>query len=475
MNDIVIIGAGIIGSFLAYDCSAYQLNITVLEKNKDVGCGATKANSAIVHSGHDPKEGTLKALLNVKGSRMYESLCQSLGLHYRKIGAYVLACGEEEETILKTLEKQAQSRGIPHELHTHDQIKEKEPNLSNQVSQGLYLPTTAIITPWEVATVLMDNAIERGVQLQLECEVQSIEKKEDHYVLHTSQGDVLSKMVINCAGVHSDEIARMVNDQVDFSIKARRGEYFVLDHMKKPVVNNILFPVPSSKGKGVLLVPTIHDNLLLGPTSDFIEDKEDLSTTKTGLDFVRSQVNKLVDDVPMHQVIRTFSGNRPAGSTHDFIIREDDRNEGFFHVAAIESPGIASAPAISEYVLHTLVSKRMSLQPKTQLPPLIQRQKTLAEMSDEQRQQKISEDGRYGRIVCRCECISEGEIVEAIHRNTPALSVGAIKRRLRPGMGRCQGGFCEPLVMAILARELHRDISEITLEEAGSTILMERR
>ena len=475
MKDIVIIGAGIIGSFLAYDLSKYKLDVAVLEQNKDVACGATKANSAIVHSGHDPKEGTLKALLNVRGSRMYEDICARFDLHYKKIGAYVLACGNEEENVVRKLQKQAEERGIPHALHNHDEILQNEPNLSDEVTLGLYLPSTAIITPWSVATVLMDNAIERGVQLHLETKVLSIDKKEDYYEIVTTRGMIQSKMVINCAGVHADEIAKMVNDEPGFTIKARRGEYFVLDHMKKPVVNHILFPVPSVKGKGVLLVPTIHDNLLLGPTSDFIEDKEDLATTKSGLDSVKSQVNKLVKDVPMHQVIRTFSGNRPAGSTHDFVIKEDEKNLGFIHVGAIESPGIASAPAISEYVIEQLVSKKITLNEKETLPPLIKRQRLLNEMSEDERQNKIKEDQRYGHIVCRCESISEGEIVEAIGRNTPATTVGAIKRRLRPGMGRCQGGFCEPLIMAILARELHKDMSEITLEETGSNILMERR
>ena len=475
MKDIVIIGAGMIGSFLAYDLSKYDLNLAVLDQNSDVACGATKANSAIVHSGHDPKEGTLKALLNVRGSRMYEDICERFNLHYRKIGAYVLACGDEEETLVRTLQKQAEDRGIPHALHTHDEIAQNEPNLSDEVTLGLYLPSTAIITPWEVATVLMDNAIERSVDLHLNTKVLSIDKKEDHYDIMTTKGCFQSKMVINCAGVHSDKIAEMVNDEPGFTVKARRGEYFVLDHMKKPVVNHILFPVPSAKGKGVLLVPTIHDNLLLGPTSDWIDEKEDLSTTKTGLDSVRQQVNKLVKDVPMHQVIRTFAGNRPAGSTHDFVIKEDEKNENFFVVGAIESPGIASAPAISEYVIEQLISKKITLNKKEMLPPLIQRQRCLNEMSDEERQQKIKEDGRYGHIVCRCENISEGEIVEAIHRNTPATTVGAIKRRLRPGMGRCQGGFCEPLILSILAKELNKDMSEITLEETGSNILMERR
>ncbi len=475
MKDIVIIGAGIIGSFLAYDLSKYELNLAVLEKNKDVGCGATKANSAIVHSGHDPKEGTLKAILNVRGSRMYEDICKALGLHYKQIGAYVLACGKEEELLVHKLQKQAENRLIPHALHNHDQIKQKEPNLSDHVTLGLYLPTTAIITPWEVATVLMDNAIERKTELHLQTEVLSIQKKEDHYEITTTRGVIQSRMVINCAGVHADEIAKMVNNESGFTISARRGEYFVLDHMKKPIVNHILFPVPSDKGKGVLLVPTIHDNLLLGPTSDFIEDKEDLATTISGLDSVKSQVNQLVKEVPMHQVIRTFSGNRPAGSTHDFVIKEDEKNVNFIHVGAIESPGIASAPAISEYVIEHLISNRISLNEKETLPPLIQRQKLLNEMSEEERQNKIKEDQRYGHIVCRCESISEGEIAEAIGRNTPATTVGAIKRRLRPGMGRCQGGFCEPLIMSILAKELNKDMSEITLEETGSNILMERR
>ncbi len=475
MKDIVIIGAGIIGSFLAYDLSKYELDIAVIEKNMDVGCGATKANSAIVHSGHDPKDGTLKALLNVRGSRMYEEICKALNCHYKKIGAYVLACGSEEEKILERLIKQASDRKIPYETHLQDEIRNHEPNVSDEVTKGLWLPSTAIITPWEISAVLMDNAIERGTELHLNTEITKIEKIAGGYRLFASNLSIDAKVVIDCAGVHADDIAEMLCEDPGFSIKARRGEYFVLDHMKETVVNSILFPVPSSKGKGVLLVPTIHENLLLGPTSDPMDDKDNVDTTSPGLEYVRSQVSKLVKHVPMNQVIRTFSGNRPSGSTHDFVLKELEGFEGFVVCGAIESPGIASAPAISEYVIDQFVSKRLDLHEKDELPALIQRQKLLYEMTENERDEKIKNDPRYGRIVCRCEKISEGEIVEAIHRNTPAFTIGAIKRRLRPGMGRCQGGFCEPVVMKILARELNLEENKIMLEEAGSNVLLHSR
>lgn len=475
MKDIVIIGAGIIGSFLAYDLSQYQLDIVLLEKNKDVGCGATKANSAIVHSGHDPKEGTLKAKLNVLGNRMYEDICKTFNCHYEKIGAYVLACGSEEEEILKTLALQAKHREIPFELHDYLTILQHEPNCSDKVTQGLYLPSTAIITPWEVAISLTENAMLRGCKVHLETEVVNIEKITDGYCVHTSSGKIETRCVINCAGIYADHIAKMINPESSISIQPRRGEYFVLDHTKEPVVHHILFPVPSNKGKGVLLVPTIHKNVLLGPTSDFIDEKDDVSTTKTGLDYVKSHVHQLVKDVPMHQVIRTFSGNRPVGNTKDFIIEEDSDFSCFFNVAAIESPGIASAPAISQYVIDELVSKRLCLQKKTILPDVLKRPCALSEMTYEKRQNIIKEDSRYGHIICRCETISEGEIIEAIHRPLPALTVGAIKRRLRPGMGRCQGGFCEPLIIQILAKELNINENEVTLEETGSNVLVSKR
>ena len=475
MKDVVIIGAGIIGCFLAYDLSKYDLKIAVVEKNMDVASGATKANSAIVHSGHDPKDGTLKALLNVRGSRMYEQICKDLNCHYEKIGAYVLACGAEEEDTLLQLAKQAENRNIPFEVHTHQEIVSREQNISDEVTKGLWLPSTAIITPWEVSCVLMDNAIERGTELHLNTEVTSIEKMNHGYRIVTSKGEMMSKVVINCAGVHADEVTAMVNPHPGFTITARRGEYFFLDHLKDPVVSSILFPVPSSKGKGVLLVPTIHHNLLLGPTSDPIDEKENVDSTKEGLAEVREKMHKLIKNVPMNQVVRTFSGNRPSGSTHDFVLEEDDLNPGFLICGAIESPGIASAPAISEYMIEHFVSKRLQLLNKNNLPALVLRQRLLSEMSDTERNDKISKDSRYGKIVCRCEQISEGEIVEAIHRNTPVLTLGAVKRRLRPGMGRCQGGFCEPLVLKILARELKLSLNEIVLEEAGSNVLLEKR
>ncbi len=474
MKDVVIVGAGIIGCFLAYDLSKYDLNIAVVEKNMDVASGATKANSAIVHSGHDPKEGTLKALLNVRGSRMYEQICKDLNCHYEKIGAYVLACNKEEEITLDQLVKQAENRSIPFEVHPHDEIMKREQNIAKSVTKGLWLPSTAIITPWEVSSVLMDNAIERGTELYLNTQLKAIEPLENGYRLFTSKGSFDTRIVIDCAGVHADEVAAMLQHDPGFSIQAKRGEYFVLDRLKEPVVHSILFPVPSSKGKGVLLVPTIHQNLLLGPTSDPIDEKDNVDTTRDGLEEVRKNVHQLVKHVPMNQVIRTFSGNRPAGSTHDFVLKEDEQNLGFFICGAIESPGIASAPAISEYMIQNFVSKRLELHQKQELPALILRQKLLHEMSEAERAERIRTDSRYGRIVCRCEQISEGEIVEAIHRNTPALTLGALKRRLRPGMGRCQGGFCEPLVLKILARELNVSMDEILMEEAGSKVLFQK-
>lgn len=475
MKDIVIIGAGIIGSFLAYDLSRYELDIALIERCQDVGCGATKANSAIVHSGHDPKEGTLKAKLNVKGNRMYESICRTLGCHYEKTGAYVLACGLEEEKTVKTLYHQARHRDIECSLHLRDEILKKEPHLSDEVTLGLYLPTTAIITPWEVAISLVENAVVRGCELQLGTEVQQIEKIEKGYRVHTSRGYIDTKMIINCAGVFADEIAKMLNHDTDLFIRPRRGEYFVLDHQKEPIVSSVMYPVPSEKGKGVLLVPTIHKNLLLGPTSDFIDEKDDVSTTASGLDYVRSQVGKLVKDIPMDKVIRTFSGNRPVGTTGDFILKEDEHHPCVIHAAAIESPGIASAPAISQYVIETFVSKRIDLLEKKELPEIVTRPKSLNELSEHERIEKIRQDSRYGHIVCRCEKISEGEIVEAVHRIVPAATIGAIKRRLRPGMGRCQGGFCEPVLVKILAQQLNCSVMDILMEETGSQILLSER
>ena len=467
MYDILIIGAGISGTFLARDLARYELKIALLDKEDDIACGATMANSAIVHSGHDPKPGTLKERFNVRGNEMYEDICRELGVAFSRCSALVAATSAEEQATLDVLQQQAIQRNVPVTRLSREEIVAKEPHISDIVIDALELPSTGIITPWEVAIALTEEAVLNGTDLYLKHCVTDIEKTvidgQDAFLVHAQTpaglATLTTRRIINAAGVYADDIYAMVSEaQRDaatrrFSITPRKGEYYVVDHETKPLVERIIYPVPSEKGKGVLVVPTIHNNLLIGPNSDFNDDKEDVSVTPEALAYVRREIAKTVKDIPFHKVIRNFSGLRPTGDTHDFVIEEASDVPGFILVAAIESPGLTSAPAISEYVIQEILAPQMTLVPKAEF----QRRKpfiALKHMSPEQYNEMISQDPNFGRMICRCEQITEGEVLDAIHRPAGARSLKGIKKRCRPGMGRCQGGFCEPLVTEILCREL---------------------
>lgn len=477
MVDIAIIGAGIIGSFLAHDLSMYEGSIMVLDKNADVANGTTMANSAIVHSGHDPKEGTLKAKLNVRGNEMYEKVCKSLGVEFERTSAYVVATSEEEENTLENLYEQAKKRNVPAMYVPIEKAREEEKNLSDKVIKVLELPSTGIICPWEVVIALMEEAVLNGVDLHLECEVEEIIKRKNkektYYEIKTNQGIFEAKMVINAAGVYADKIYSMVSkDQKLISIKARKGEYYVLDRLKEPFVKRVIYPVPSEKGKGVLAVPTVHGNLLLGPNSNVIENKEGINNTKSALDYIKAELEKTVKNVPMDKVIRAFAGLRSTGTTNDFVIEEAKEMDNFINVACIESPGLASAPAISEYVIEEIIKPKQKLRAKKETKnrkPYI----NLKHMSEEEREALVKKDPSFAKIICRCEQISEGEILDAIRRAVGGTTVKGVKKRCRPGMGRCQGGFCEPLVVDILARELGVSPLEVRLDSKDSTLLID--
>ena len=474
MYDVVIVGAGISGCFIARDLSRYQLSVAVVEKANDVANGATMANSAIVHSGHDPKPGTLKAKLNVEGNRMYEDICKELHVDFQRVGAYVVASCEEQLPHLEELYNQAKERNVPVEYVEREELFASEPNITKSAVRAISLPSTGIIYPWEVAIALMENAIENGVELFLNEEVKSIDKKDSSYVVHTSTKELEAKVVINCAGVYADEIYKMVSDNVGFEITPRKGEYFVLDHTNKPLVNRVIYPLPSAKGKGVLVVPTTHGNILLGPNSDVINDKSAINNTKEALDYVKRELPNIVENIPMGQVIRNFAGLRPTGTTGDFIIEEAKDAKNFVNVAAIESPGLASAPAISKYVIDTIVSNLIDLKEKDNFKSERAPYVDLKKLSIEERNELVKKDPRFARIVCRCEQITEGEIVAAIHRPCGATTVKGVKKRIRPGMGRCQGGFCEPLVVDILSRELGKSKMEICLDSPESKLFVQK-
>ena len=471
MYDVVIIGAGITGTMLARDLSMYHLRIAVIEKENDIADGATMANSAIVHTGYDPEPGTLKAKLNVAGARRYEKICHDLSCHYKTVGAYIAACGEAEEAHLDILAKRAEEREIPYRFLSREEALAQEPSLSENVTKGLDFYTTAVIYPWEVAIACMENAVNNGADLFLNCPCTGIEKLEGSYIVHTPERDLITRTVVNAAGTFADQIARMVNDDPGFVIRPRRGEYYILDQDVKPV-NHIIFPVPTAaKGKGVLAVPTVYGNTLIGPSSDYIDEPDDTGTSAEGLAYVRKNISKTLKNIPLNRSIRTFAGIRPASDHSDFIIEEDAKNPGFINAASIESPGLASAPGISRYIINEFISKYFVLKEDPEAVHTRQADPVLNELSNEEKNALIAKNPAYGRIICRCEQISEGEIIDCIRRVCGARTVKGVKKRVRPGMGRCQGGFCEPLVLNILARELDISPLDVVLDSKDSNIL----
>ncbi len=472
MYDIIIIGAGINGALLAQRLSKYQLRIAILEKDNDVGNEATAANSAIIHAGHDPKEGSLKAELNVRGNHLWEGLCQELGVDFLRNGAFVVAVSEHELDTLHSLYQQAQARHIPSRLLIRDEALSLEPNLSDQVIQVLDLPSTAIVSPWEVSVAAVEDAMNHGVDLFLNNQVQKIDQKRDHFVITTQQAHYTSRYVINAAGIYSDEIYAMVSNKEGYRLIPRKGEYFVLDRSETPVVSRVIYPIPTDVGKGVLVVPTIHNNVLIGPSSEIIEDKEGKANTSKALEYVREAASKTVKNIPMHTVIRTYVGVRPSHENYDFIIEEAPDVQRFINLIGIDSPGLAAAPAISEYVVEQLLKPQLKLELKTEPRQARKPWIILNRMSIEQKQERFTQDTRFGKMVCRCELVSEAEIIDVIHRNAGAKTLKAIKRRVRAGAGRCQGGFCEPRVVQILARELNIDPTEVVLDSDDSNVLV---
>ena len=466
MYDVVIVGAGAIGSSIARELSKYKLKTLVLEIENDVGNVTSMANSAIVHSGYDPKPGTKKAFHNVRGNKLYDEIAKDLDVEFKRIGSLTCAINDEELEVIEHYLPRAKENGVEVKLLNKEETKELEPFISDNVIASLYAPTAGIINPFELTVALMENAMDNGVELKLNTEVVDIAKTSNGYLVKTNDEEIETRVVINSAGLYSDKVARMLGIDT-FEVKPRKGEYFVLDHFKQPFVSHVIFPTPTAKGKGILVTPTTHGNYLVGPSSEWVEDKEDLSTDKLTLDDVRSKSSTLVSNIPFQYMIRQFSGLRATGSTGDFII---ENHEGFIILGGIESPGLASAPSIALEVID-LVKENIELVSNESFNPKRRKLNKLINMSEEERNELIKKDPRYGRIVCRCESISEGEVVDIIHRNAGATTVKGVKKRCRPGFGKCQGGFCEPLIVEILCRELNKDPMEIRYDSNDAYIL----
>lgn len=473
MYDAVIIGGGAVGCAVARWLSRYRLRICLLECGEDVCMGTSKANSAICHAGFDAPVGSAKARFNVEGSRMMEALSRQLDFPYRRCGALVLCFNETDIPRLEELKARGECNGVEGlTVLDRDALRRQEPRVSPEAVAALYAPTSAIICPFGMTIALAENAAANGCEFRFDTEVQRIRRQNGGFLLETSRGPLESRTVICAAGVHGDTFHNQLCES-QLHIVPRRGEYCLLDRRDGGLARHTIFQLPSAMGKGVLVTPTVHGNLLVGPTAEDQEDKGCTATTSAGLRRVAETASRSVPDLPMRDVITSFAGLRAhlVGGDDDFIVGESA--DGFFEAVGIESPGLSSAPAIGRY-LAELAAEKLHAAEK---PDFIAQRRDMPhprEMDFASRQALIARDPAYGQVICRCEGVTEGEIRDAIRRVPGARSLDSVKRRVRAGMGRCQGGFCGPKVMELLSRELHVPVTELT-KGGGESRLLARR
>lgn len=470
MHDIVIIGAGVIGGSIAHALSKYNLDVVVLEKENDISDETSKANSGIVHAGYDPEPDTLMAKLNVKGSQMMEELCTQLSVQYKKCGSLVLAFDDGEVKTVEELYHRGITNGVKElSLLNNEQVLAIEPNINPLIKSALHAKTGAVVSPWELTIALFETAVRNGVKVQLNQKVIGIKNQDDNFIVTTEDKEYHTKYVINCAGVHSDEIANLVGECA-FKIKPDKGEYFLLDKSMGKLVNSVVFQAPTEVGKGVLVSPTAHGNLIVGPTNEFVQDKEDVSTTREKLEFIKKLSQKSVPSISFRDNIRNFAGVRANSDHKDFYIKESKNIKGFINVSCIKSPGLSAAPAIGEYVCDMIVN---TLKVTKKQEYVKDRHRIIFKhLSSQEKNELIKKDSTYGQVICRCETITKGEILQALNSPIPPRTVEGVKRRCDAGMGRCQGGFCSPRIVEIIAQHYGIDKSQVLLDKEGSHILV---
>ncbi|MCR5396070.1 MAG: NAD(P)/FAD-dependent oxidoreductase [Lachnospiraceae bacterium] len=461
MYDVAIIGGGVIGSAIARELSKFEVNAVVIEREQDLCCGTTKANSAIIHGGYDAKPGSLKAKLNVEGNKMFDELSKDLDFPFKRNGSLVVRTKDQDKEGLQKLYDQGIANGVEGlRIIERDELIKMEPNLADDVVDALYVPTGGIVCPFNLNYALAENAADNGVEFKLSTKVEKVAKTGDHYTITTNAGDIEAKTVVNAAGVYADEINNMVSSK-KLHIVARRGQYELLDKSAGNHVSHTIFQLPSKMGKGVLVTPTVHGNLLVGPTAEDVDNKEGVNTTAEGLGGLAATSALSVKNVPMRQVITSFAGLRAHEDGGDFILGEAEDAEGFFNAAGIESPGLSSAPAIGVMIAKE-VAEKLSLSENKNFNGKRKGILNPATLSLEERNELIKKNPAYGQIICRCESISKGEMLDAINRTLGARDLDGVKRRTRGGMGRCQGGFCSPRVMELLEQEVPMSPFDVT-------------
>ena len=471
MYDVIIIGAGVTGCAVARYLSRYQGSALVLERAEDVCCGTSKANSAIIHAGFDAAHGSLMAKMNVQGSRMVPGLAKELDFPFRRNGSLVVCMSEEDMHRLLALYENGVKNGVEGlEIVDARRLHELEPNVSKNAVAALWAPTGGIVCPFNMTIALAENANANGVDFRFNTKVTGFTRGEEGWTVHTEQGDFRTRYVVNAAGVYADVLHNMVSPR-KLHITPRRGDYCLLDRQVGGFVSHTVFQLPGKLGKGVLVSPTVHGNIIVGPTAIDIEDRDGTNTTAAGLEELISKAGISVDNLPIRQTITSFAGLRAHEDHHEFVIGEAEDAPGFVDCAGIESPGLTSAPAIGLTVAE-LLREKLGLREKEDF---IATRKGLLDpksLTWDAYQALIRENPAYGQIICRCEQVTEGEIIEAIRRPLGARSLDGVKRRTRAGMGRCQAGFCSPRVMEILARELGVSQAEITKCGGASRLIV---
>lgn len=472
MKDIIIIGGGVVGCAVARELSRYQADVLLLEKGNDVAVGASKANSGIVHGGHDAENGSKKAYFNVKGNKMFDQLQKELDFPFVRNGSLVLNFSQEGNQLLNALLQRGINNGVEGlEILTGDQVRQMEPNVSQEVVSALYIPTGGIVSPYEMTIAYAENACVNGVEFIFEQTVQDIRPIDGGFDVVCQDKTYQAKFVINCAGVFSDEINNMVC-QEKIHIVPRKGDYVLLDKAYTDICKKTLFQLPDAMGKGILVTPTAHGNILVGPTALDVDDKKDVDTTAKELSKAYTIATKSVPNLPRRAIITQFAGLRAHGDQGDFVIGESSV-KGFYNCACIESPGLTSAPAIGVHVANE-VKEKLGLKEKENFVATRKGIPQFSRLSNQEREQLIKENPLFGKIVCRCEVVTEAEIVMAINRPVGAKDLDGIKRRTRSGMGRCQAGFCTPRIMEILQRELQLEATQVTKCGGYSTLVVGR-
>ncbi len=471
-TDVVIIGAGAVGSAIARELSKYDLDIVVVDKNEDIGGDASKSNSAIIHTGYDASPDTLESQLVVAANPMYERLTEELDIPYRKLGALLPAITDEQFAALPAIKEKAfKNRVYDVEYLSGAKMLDMEPELNPDVKGGLYIPRENIIDPFILVMALAENANANGVSFMLNTTVTGIVVKDGRVTtVQTTGGDIETKYVVNAAALHCDDIAAMVG-KADYKVVARRGQFFILDKNTSCKVNKIVLPIPTKITKGKLMCPTIHGNMLVGPTAEDLDDKTGYETTAAGLESIAEDVRRLIPNVNLRESITQYSGLRPNRVPEGLHVDVYDDLAGYVNLSGVRSTGLTLSVAMGKYVAQLMLSRGMKA---TLRGDFISERKGIVrfhELSRERQDELIRNDPRYGTVICRCETVTEGEIMDAIHRPIPARSMDAVKRRVRAGMGRCQGGFCGPRVLEILARELGVPVEEITKNQTGSRMI----